>query len=592
LTDPQILILAVLGAVLGGFIWGRWRYDVVALAALLAAVLLGLVPADRAFDGFGHPATITVAAVLIASRALSNSGAIDYLADIVQRAAESPTRHIGALGGVAAALSSVMNNVAAFALLMPVAIQSAARAKPSPAVILMPLSFASILGGLTTLIGTPPNIIVASYREETGAAPFGMFDFTPVGLAVAIAGVAFVTGDGRRLLPQSRRSRRSTAELFDIENYVAEVRVPEDSPAVGKTVAEIETESQDTAVVVGLIRNRRRMYASASRETIRADDILIVEAGPEGLDKFVSTMKLELAGSEEDRADSLRTRDTTLIEAVVTTRSRLIGRIAGDLHLRTRYGINLLAVSREGRPFRERVRQVRFQAGDVLLVQGDAEQLPEVIATLGCLPLAERKLQFGRRRQAGVCVAIFAAAIGAAAAGLVPIVVALLMAVVLFVVLNIVPTRELYDAVDWPVIVLLAAMIPIGGAMETTGTTDLIANGLLSVAAGSPIAVIVALMLIVTMTLSDVMNNAATTVVAAPIAISVAQGLGANADPFLMAVAVGGSSAFLTPIGHQNNTLVLGPGGYRFSDFWRMGLPLELLIVVVAVPMILWIWPA
>jgi len=215
-----------------------------------------------------------------------------------------------------------------------------------------------------------------------------------------------------------------------------------------------------------------------------------------------------------------------------------------------------------------------------------------VIATLGCLPLAERKLQFGRRRQAGVCVAIFAAAIGAAAAGLVPMVVALLMAVVLFVVLNIVPTRELYDAVDWPVIVLLAAMIPIGGAMETTGTTDLIANGLLSVAAGSPIAVIVALMLIVTMTLSDVMNNAATTVVAAPIAISVAQGLGANADPFLMAVAVGGSSAFLTPIGHQNNTLVLGPGGYRFSDFWRMGLPLEVLIVVVAVPMILWIWPA
>lgn len=602
MTYEQWLIVGILAAVMGGFVWGRWRYDVVALAGLVVAVATGLVPTDEAFAGFGHPATITVAAVLVISRGLANAGVVDYLARLVMPATRHPVLHIGALGGVAAALSAIMNNVAALALLMPVALQSAAKAKHSPAVILMPLSFASILGGLITLIGTPPNVIIASYRAAASDRPFGMFDFAPVGLTVAVVGLLFLTFVGWRLLPASRRSRMTAAELFDIENYVAEARVVEDSPAIGKTVSEIERESAEAEVmIVGLVRDRRRIYASAGRETVVPDDVLIIEAGPEGLDKFVTAMGLSLEGTDKEEGDeseadgdeevSLRSGDVALVEAVLGPRARIIGRLAGDLNLRTRYGVNLLAVSRQGRPFRERVRRVRFQPGDVLLLQGDADRLPQVIASLGALPLAERNLQFGKRGQVWQCTGIFAAAIAAATLGLLPIAVSLTIAVVLLVLLDIVPARELYDGVDWPVIVLLAAMIPIGFAMQSTGATEVIADGLLSLTAGAPPAVVLTLLLVLTMTLSDIMNNAATTVVGAPIAITIASRLDVSADPFLMAVAVGASCAFLTPIGHQNNTLVLGPGGYRFSDFWRMGLPLEILIVLVAVPMILLIWP-
>jgi len=610
LTYEQWTIVAILAAVMGGFVWGRWRYDVVALAGLVVAIGFGLVPASDAFAGFGHPATITVAAVLVISRGLANAGVVDYLARLVGPATRHPILHIGALGGIAAALSAIMNNVAALALLMPVALQSAAKAKHSPAVILMPLSFASILGGLITLIGTPPNVIIASYRAAAGEEPFSMFDFAPVGLAVAVVGLLFLTFVGWRLLPASRRARMSAAELFDIENYVAEARVTENSAAIGKTVSEIEQAVTDSEVmIVGLVRDHRHIYASAGRETVAPDDVLIVEAGPEGLDKFVTAMGLSIEGADKDEVDkdeagedgaqedaeaeepSLRGGDVTLVEAVLGPRARIIGRLAGDLNLRTRYGVNLLAVSRQGRPFRERVRHVRFQAGDVLLLQGDAERLPQVTASLGALPLAERNLQFGKRGQVWQCTGIFAAAIAAATLGFLPIAVSLTIAVVLLVLLDIVPARELYDGVDWPVIVLLGAMIPIGFAMQSTGATGVIADGLLALTAGAPPVVVLTLLLVLTMTLSDVMNNAATTVVGAPIAIIIASRLGVSADPFLMAVAVGASCAFLTPIGHQNNTLVLGPGGYRFSDFWRMGLPLEILIVVVSVPMILLVWP-
>ena len=602
MTYEQIVVFALLPAIFALFVWGRWRHDVVAFATLIAAVVLGVVPGEAAFAGFGHPATITVAAVLIISRGLSNAGAVDYFARLVRPATGSTVGHIAVLSGAAAILSGFINNVGALALFMPVAMATAAKAKRAAAVLLMPLSFGSILGGMVTLIGTPPNIIVAAYRGEALGTPYGLFDFTQVGLPLAVAGVAFVALIGWRLLPASRRAARSPAEMIDIENYVAETRVPDGSKVVGQSVAELdEVTRENDALIVGLIRDERRILA-VWRERIRADDMLLIEASPESLHTLVKDLGLKLVEdaveeAEEDGAKpkpsrvSIGSDDVSVVEAVVTPSSRLVNRPAGAVHFRRRYGINLLAVARSGRPFRDRLASFEFQTGDVLLLQGDRDRLPEIVAQLGCLPLAERALPIGRRNATVFTLSVFLGAILLAAFGVLDFPIALAGAAALMVVANVVPPRELYESIDWPVIVLLGAMIPIGGALETSGVTALLAGWITSLAAGTSVIFVLGLLFVVTMTLSDVMNNAATAVIAAPLAVAIASGLGVSPDPFLMAVAVGASCAFLTPVGHQNNTLVMGPGGYRFGDYWRMGLPLEVMIVALGLPLILWAWP-
>ena len=591
MTIDQITLFAILCALFALLAWGRWRYDVVALMALMASVVTGVVPAGEAFTGFGHPATITVAAILILSRALTTTGATDWIARAVRPATGSTAAHIGVLSSLAAAMSSVMNNVGTLGLLMPVALQSARKAKRSPAVILMPLSFGAILGGLVTLIGTPPNIIVATYRAEIVGAPFGMFDFTPVGAVTALAGVAFIALVGWRLVPVAARKRAVSEELFDIEHYVTEARVTKDSAALGKTMAEIDEATKDIdALLIALIRGERR-YRPSAGVPIQAGDLLVIEAGPEEIDKFVTALGLELGRARKGGKTPLGHAEGALVEAVVAPRSRLEGQTVGSQRLIGRHGFTLLAVARQGRPHRGRLKAFRFRVGDVLLLHGEAERVPDAIAAFGCLPLAERGLSIGQRGKAPVLIAIFAAAIAAASFGLLPIPIALTLAVVVTVLAGLLPVRELYDGVDWPVIVLLGALIPVGGALEDTGATEVIAAAIHDATAGRSAVLVLVLLMVVTMTLSDILNNAATAVVMAPIAAGIAERLGASPDPFLMAVAVGASCAFLTPIGHQNNALIMGPGGYRFWDYWRMGLPLEVLIVAVATPMILLVWP-
>ena len=592
MTAAQATIFGLLAGVLVLFIWGRWRYDIIALAALLVAVVSGLVPAGEAFLGFGHPATVTVAMVLIMSRALSNAGVIDMISRHVNLAAERVSLQIGTLSGLGAAMSMVMNNVGALALLMPVAMQAARKAKQSPALLLMPLSFGSILGGLVTMIGTPPNIIIATFRDKSAGEPFGMFDFTPVGAVVALVGLIFVATVGWRLIPASRRKTLSSAELFDLEDYVSEVSVPEGSPIIEKTMFEIEEMiTEIDAVIVGVIRKGRRGFTVARREPIRAGDLLVIEASPENIVRLNGELGLEMVGVEGPKANLLVADDVTVMEAVVPPRSRIERRSANQMRLRSRHGVNLLGVSRQGRPIRQRLHSLALRAGDVLLLQGDAERLPEVIAAIGCLPLAGRGLQIGRGRQAWFCGGLFIAAIAAATSGLMSFPIAISIAVAVVALLKIVPPREIYESVDWPVVVMLGAMIPVGEALETTGATGLIAGGIVDLAGGVSPVIILALLMVVTMTLSDIMNNAATAVVTAPVAVGIADQLGANPDPFLMTVAVAASCAFLTPIGHQNNMLIMGPGGYHFGDYWRMGLPLELIIICVSIPMILWVWP-
>ncbi len=596
MTFDQIFLLALLGAVLALFVWGRWRYDIVAFAALLAATLAGTVPFGAMFVGFGHPATVTVALVLIVSRGLQHSGAIQAIARLIPTRGPVST-HVGALAAIGGGLSAVMNNVGALALLMPAAMHSAAKAARSPALLLMPLAFGSILGGLVTLIGTPPNIIVATFRGDMTGEPFGMFDFTPVGGAVALAGIAFVALIGWRLVPASRRAKMSARELFEIDAYLSEAVVEENSPLVGKPLHEADALAEEhDAIVLGLIRADHRIEHGHRQEIVLAGDVLVLETGPDALSAVHSALKLHPADlvrkrQKESAPPVTESGEIALTEAVVLPKSGIIGRTVEDLRLRRRHGVNLLAVSRQGQPFRGRLRDFRFRASDVLLLEGDPEQLPSVISSIGCLPLAHRALLIQRQRHGLLAIGIFIAAVAAASLGIVSLPAAFAAAVALMVLFSIVPARDIYDAVDWPVIILLGAMIPVGGALEGSGATALIANGLVEISEGLPIWVILALVLIVTMTLSDIMNNAATAVVMAPISIGIAERLAVNPDCFLMAVAVGASCAFLTPIGHQNNTLILGPGGYRFGDFWRVGLPLEAIIVIVAIPMLLWIWP-
>lgn len=619
MTSDQGLIVAIMLATIAMFLWGRWRHDMVAAGALLACVLAGLVPATGAFAGFGHPAVITVACVLVLSRGLQTSGAIDVLARQVLPASAGPTLSIAALTALGAVLSAFMNNVGALALLMPVAMQVARGQELPPGRVLMPLAFGSILGGMTTLIGTPPNLIVSGFRGQTGASTFAMFDFTPVGLAVALAGVAFVALIGWRLVPARGQPG---AEGFDTGAYLTEARVPEGSKAAGKTLREIEAALDEAgAQVVGLVRNEVRVTAPSPGRLVRSGDILVIEAEAEALASALSGLGLELEeaerpapeadgqpqdvktgrkdrASDDDWADDAAKEDRSrapdeivLMELAVLPGSALTGRSASDILLRARYGINLLAVSRHGQRSTARLRSLALKAGDLLLMQGPPDTLVEFAASSGCVPLAERELRIPDKRKALLAGAIMIAAIGGAAFGLLPAAISFAAGVLASMALRTVPPRAVYEAVDWPVIVLLGALIPVAGAMESTGTAALIARFLLDGVAQGHAVLALALILVVTMTLSDLVNNAATAAVMCPIAIGTAGALGVNPDAFLMAVAVGASCAFLTPIGHQNNTLILGPGGLRFGDYWRLGLPLEILVLAVSIPMLLLAWP-
>ena len=588
-TDQTVLFL-ILGAVFGFLLWGRVRYDLVAFGALVVAVIAGAVPSGVAFSGFGHPATVIVALVLIVSRGLSNSGAVELLARYVVSSTRPLVVHIGLMSGVGAVLSAVMNNVAALALLMPIDSEAANRAQRGPGLTLMPLSFATILGGMVTLIGTPTNIVIATFRGDALGEPFAMFDFAAVGGIVALVGIVFVTVVGWRLLPKARRQRNSRQELQDLSGYVAEAVVLESTGLLGEPLRELYplAEEHDIAVL-GMVRGGQRLPGTARRESLRSGDLIVVEGAAAAIDAFIGASGLEHAG-RNDQIELLG-KSQVLMEAVVQDGARIAGRSARDVRLAYRHGAMLLGVARQGQPFRERVRKLSIRAGDVLLLSGPEDRMLDIIAWLGCLPLAERGLRLLQRRKAGLAIGLFAIAILAASTGLVYLPVALAAAAAIYVVLGLVPASEVYESVEWPVIVLLACLIPIGGAFESSGCTAVIVNAVLGWTEGMPIVLVVVLLMLITMTLSDVLNNVATALIAAPIALELANRLEVNPDPLLMAVAVAASCAFLTPIGHKNNTIIMGPGGYRFGDYWRMGLPLEILVVVVSVPMILLVWP-
>ena len=589
----EIIVFAVLALSLALFVWGKWRYDVVAIMALLALAIPGIVPAAEAYKGFGHPAVVTVAAVLILSRALYNSGVVDVIADWYSRIPNYLTLRMAALAGITAFLSAFMNNVGAVSLLLPVAIRVSHRSGQPPSLFLMPLAFASLLGGMITLIGTPPNVIISNFRQVQGEAAFNMFDFAPVGLIITLAGVVFITLVGWRLIP-SRKAPLSLGEMLDIENYMAEVRVPVRSRFVGRLLRDIEEFANEDVVIAGLLHRGTVYGAPSSYQIIDADDILIIEADPEDLRAFVDATGLELEGSRDIQSEVGQTfdaEDVSVVEAIVSPDSLAEGRSARDLRLHSDFGLNLLGVSRRGTSFVRRLSRVNFRVGDVLLIQGREEVVQGALPRLGLLPLAEREIRIGQRRRLVFPIAVFAAALLLTSFGFVSVQVSFVAAVVVLLVTRFVSLQEAYQAIDWPVIILLGAMIPVGEALETTGGAARIAGTLSGLGGALPPWAMLGVVLVTTMLLSAVINNAAAVILMAPISIKVAAAIGASIDPFLMAVAVGASSAFLSPIAHQSNTIVMGPGGYQFADYFRMGFPLEVVIVAVSIPAIMWVWP-
>lgn len=582
--SDQYFMFALLAATLILFIWGKWRYDVIAVMALMTAVLKGVVDPKQAFLGFGHPAVVTVGAVLALSAALQSAGVVSLFMSIFSRLNNSFIVQLSVLNLIIALISGFMNNIGALAILLPVTLQMAKRAGHPASQYLMPVAFSSLLGGMVTLIGTPPNIIVSMMREEALGAPFSMFDFAPVGLGVMIAGVVYLSFVGWRLLPV-RKGKPQGEDLYEVNDYVMELTVTEEKD---QTVKEFEQKVEGELIILGIIRDGTHIQNPRANDHVEKGDLLIVEADSDILSKIQGCeltedidLKNEIIGSEEMQVE----------EVVVTAGSSLIGKQAGRMRLRGRFGVNLLAISRSGKRIKKRISHVQFLPGDVLLLRGTESGIAELVSQYSCLPLQYRGLQVGERKGMAICLGVFGTAIGLTAAGFVPIQISFVCAVILLHLFGLLPLKEIYRSIDWGIIILLGALIPLGAALESTGAAASLARGILSFGDGYSPTFVLAIVLVGTMFLSDLVNNATAAVLMVPIAISIAQGLEVSPDSFLMAVAIGASCPFLTPIGHQCNAIILGPGGYRFSDYWKVGLILEVLIVAASLPLLRFFWP-
>ena len=590
MTFDQGLAFAIIIGAMGLFVWGRPRYDMVACLALIASVATGLVSPEDAFNGFSDEIVIIVGSALVVSAAIAQTGLPEMGLQRISRHINSTRLQLFVLVATVTILSAFIKNVGALALMIPLAFQIARRSGTSPSCFLMPMSFGALLGGLMTQIGTSPNIIVSRARADMIGTPFSMFDFTPVNATLAVAGVLFLTF-AYRILPARTRTTVSLNEALAVKKYVTEAEVVWESPMIGKTIADLQELAHGEGKVVAILKPDGTRVAPLPDAELNARDILILEGDPHALERIVATGKLRLETGHRVPEAKQPQAEISNIEAVIGVNSPLIGHSAQASALFERFGVNLMAVSRTGERLTERLGTITLRAGDIIVLQGNLAHMPDQLKALDCLPLAERTLHLGKARRALLPILILVVAMTTTALGLVPVSVAFFTAAILMVLTGAVTLRQVYQTVDWPIIILLAALIPVSEALRTTGGTDLIAGWLSEAASGMPVYGALALILGAAMLVTPFLNNAATVLVMAPIAVSFSDSLGYRPDAFLMAVAIGAGCDFLTPIGHQCNTLVMGPGGYRFSDYARLGAPLSLLVIVVAVPTLLLVWP-
>jgi di/tricarboxylate transporter len=590
MTFDQSLAFTILAAMMALFIWGRLRYDIVGCVALLASVATGLVKPAEAFKGFSDDIVIIVASALVVSSAIAQTGLVELALQRISRYVRSVPAQLFVLVATVTVLSAFIKNIGALAIMIPMAFQMAKRSGISASRFLMPMSFGALLGGLMTLIGTSPNIIVSRVRAEMTGEPFSMFDFTPVGASLAIVGIAFLVL-AYRLLPERTRSSASLDEALAIRNYMTDAEIGEDSPMAGKTVSDLQKLGDGEAKVTAILQPDNRRVAPLPDAVLKPGDTVILEGDPHALERVVSLGKLTLESGHRKPEAREPQSEVRAIEAVIGVNSPLIGLSAQGSALFERFGINLLAVSRTGERLTERLGTISLQLGDVVVLQANLKDLPERLRALNCLPLADRELHLGRPRRAILPVLILTAAMALTALEIVPVAIAFFGAAVAMVLTRAIALRQVYEIVDWPIVLMLATIIPVSEALRTSGGTDLIAAWLSHAATGLPAYGAVALILAAAMAVTPFLNNAATVLVMAPIAVGFSQALGYRPEAFLMAVAIGAGCDFLTPIGHQCNTLVMSPGGYRFSDYPRLGAPLSLLVILVAVPMLLLVWP-
>lgn len=590
MTHDQMLTFAIITITIVMFIWNKWRFDVVALGSLFVSVLAGIVPAEKAFSGFADPVVVTVACILVISAAISRSGFIDLAMKVMNRFADYKNLQIFVLMFMVMVLSAFMNNIGALAVFLPIALAFCKKTGRNPSEMLMPMSFASLLGGLITVIGTPPNLMISNIRKEFVGAPYQMFDFAPVGLGICAVGIVYLTFCWR-FLPKNRRGQASPEEQFSIEDYVSEVAVDEKSTLAGKTIREIENGIEGDFSVIGLLRSGYRRLAPSGRLKVASGDVLIVQSDPVALKNLVDSGKVSLIGSKDTEEESiLLAEDVGISESVVMAGSELIGSTPREMQLRRRFSVNLLAVRQSATRRTNRLHNVRFDEGDVIVLQGSLDSMTETLSELGCLPLAERNLQLGRPKFMLLPALIMGIAVALAVLNILPLAIAFLGGVMAIALLKIMRPNEIYQSIDISIIILLGAMIPVTQAMQDTGGAALIAQFVSGLTKGLPLYGVLGIVMIATMLVTPFLNNAATVLLMAPIAANLAQKMGVDIDAFLMAVAVGASCDFLTPIGHQSNTLVMGPGGYKFADYWRLGLPISILIVLLGVPIIMWVW--
>ncbi len=582
MTLPQLEAFLLLGATVAAFAWGRLPYDLVALTALGVGLLIGIVPPNHAFEGFSDDVVIIIAAALVVSSAIARSGVVEAAMRPLASKLKTTAMQVPVLSAACMTLSMMTKNVGALAVFMPVALQLCRRNKTPASALLMPMAFSAMLGGIVTMVGTAPNILISKVRTDVSGKPFGLFDFTPVGITVALAGLVFVSF-AWKLLPRGRRAASGLEAAFNLEDYTAEVNVTPQSSVVGRSVAEVEALSEGDVQVAMLIRERFRRLPARAEAVVREDDLLLLRGEPSDLERLVARTGLRLAGSTAGEAQ--------IVEGVVTADSPLVGRTLLQAQLEERFQISVLAVSRSGQRILQRLGTVRLRAGDVIVLRSASPQMADNLGEMFILPLANRSIALGRNARSVWPALVLLVAMGLVAFHVLNVAVAFFVAAVVLLLLRTMTMHEAYETVEWHVLILLGALIPVTHALHDTGGTDLLAHYLQQIVQGLSGGWALGLILVITLIVTPFLHNAPTVLIMGPIAATVAKQLGYNTDPFLMAVALGAGCDFLSPLGHQCNTLVMGPGGYRFSDYPRLGAPLSVLVVVVGLPMIMWVWP-
>ncbi|MHB8529072.1 MAG: SLC13 family permease [Caulobacteraceae bacterium] len=590
MTLQQGIAFGLVVVTMAGFAWGKLRYDLVALLSLLAGLILGVVPSASAFDGFKNDVVVIIACALIVSAAIARSGIVQAAARPLLARLKTEATQAPVLAVATTLLSMATKNVGALAIMMPLALQLAARTGTSASRLLMPMSFGSLVGGLVTLVGTSTNIIISQIRQQETGSPFQMFDFAPVGLGLAAITVVYLSL-AYRLLPKSRQAAPPINAQPVVGAYATEVQVPEDwVNAKAATVGALHQLAERQVTITALIREGQRRAKPRANLKLRPGDVLMLEGEQEALEPLIAAADLKLVPPQRRLAAEDAKEEVRVMEAVVSPDSPLIGASAKSIGLHRNFEVNLLAVARAGGRISGQLRSAALRAGDVLVIQASERALSNALARLGARPLAEREPRLGLVRRGIPSVLILAVAVTLAALKIAPVALAFFGAAVAMVATGAISMRQVYESLDGQVLVLIAALIPVSEAVQRTGGAALMAHALSQALSGFSPLLALGFMMVAAMLLAPFLHNAPTVLMLGPVAVALAAGLRLNPDAFLMAVAVGAGCDFLTPVGHQCNTLVMGPGGYRFSDYARLGAPLSLLVILSGVPLIAWIW--